>query len=104
MKSTTITAIVIIAIIVIAAVFLIPSLSAQKVANVKTEENIGKTVSVKGEVKNVIKIGELSAYTLEDETGTIGVSTEDLPQEGDTVTARGTLIRDTIFGYYIKVN
>jgi RecJ-like exonuclease len=79
-------------------------LSAQNIEDVKTEEHVGKTISVRGEVKNVIKIGELSAYILEDETGTIGVSTEDLPKEGDKVTARGTLIRDTLFGYYIKVN
>lgn len=94
----------IIVLVAIIAVIAYPLLSAQKIEDVKTEENIGKTVSVRGEVKNVIKIGELSAYTLEDETGTIAVSTDDLPEEGETVTARGTLIRDTIFGYYIKVN
>lgn len=97
-------AIVLIVVAVIAIVFLYNQFSVQTVEDVKKEDNIGKSVTVNGEVKTVIKIGQLSGYTLEDETGTIAVSSDDLPQEGEMITVRGTLIRDTLFGYYIKTN
>ena len=72
---------------------------------VKSEDYIGKTVSVKGEVTNTIKFGELSGYTLEDDTGvSIGISTKELPKEGETITVTGTLMKDTLFGYYVLVN
>ncbi len=98
---------VMVALIVVAVVIgviIYPNLAAQKISEVKTEENIGKTVTVKGEVKTVIKIGQLSGYTLEDESGTIAVSSQELPKEGETITVKGTLIKDTLLGYYIKVN
>lgn len=72
------------------------------IADIKTEDHIGKNVRVRGEVTNVLKIGQLSGYTLEDASGTIAVSSEALPAEGDKITVEGTLIRDTLFGYYIK--
>lgn len=75
---------------------------AQSIDSVKNQDNIGKKVSVKGDVTETIKIGGLSGYIVEDETGSISVSSEELPAEGDTVRVSGTLIRDTIFGYYIK--
>ena len=76
---------------------------AQSIAEIKDEDHIGETVIVSGTVESVIKIGSLSAYTLKDENGdTIGVSAERLPAEGDKVIVKGTLIKDTIFGYYIK--
>lgn len=75
----------------------------QNIADIKDEEHIGDTVVVYGTVENVIKIGGLSGYTLRDANGdTIGVSAERLPAEGDKVTVTGVLIKDTIFGYYIK--
>ncbi len=93
-------ALIAVVIIIILAVYVI--VQAKPIDEVKTEENIGKTVKVRGEVKTVIKIGSLSGYTLEDETGTIAVSSDNLPAEGSTQTVKGTLIRDTLFGYYIK--
>lgn len=76
---------------------------AQPIVDIKNEDHIGKTVIVSGTVENVIKIGSLSGYTLKDANGdTIGVSAERLPAEGDQVTVNGVLIKDTIFGYYIK--
>jgi hypothetical protein len=83
-------------------VLLLAACGAQKIADVKQEGNVGKTVTVKGTVENTLKIGDLSGYTIKDETGTIGVSTLILPKEGDTVTAKGVLMKDSIFGYYIK--
>lgn len=78
--------------------------SFQKINDIKTSEKIGDTVRVRGEVTSVIKIGELSGYMIEDSSGSIAVSSEDLPKEGEVITVKGTLIRDSIFGYYIKVN
>ncbi len=80
------------------------SFGTSAVSSIKMEDQIGETVRVRGEVTNVVKIGSLSGYTLEDTTGTIAVSSEDLPKEGTTVRVKGTLIRDTLFGYYIKVD
>jgi len=76
---------------------------ASKISEVKNEKYIGKTVILTGTVENTIKIGSLSGYSLKDDTGTIGVSSETLPTEGDKITVSGVLIKDTIFGYYIKV-
>lgn len=90
--------------LIVATISFVVFYSPDKISEVKNEENIGKTVSVKGEVKNVIKIGGLSGYTLEDETGSIAVSSNELPEEGESKSVRGTLIRDTLFGYYIKVD
>jgi hypothetical protein len=78
---------------------------AQTVEQVKKEENVGKTVSVSGTAQGVIKIGQLSGYTLVDKNGDkIGVSSESLPAEGSAVTAKGVLMKDTLLGYYIKVS
>ena len=102
-KSKTITIVFIILIIII-AIIVYPNLATQKISDVKSQENVGKTVRVRGQVTTVIKIGELSGYTLEDDSGTIAVSSQKLPQEGKIITVKGTLIRDTLLGYYIKVN
>ena len=75
---------------------------ASSVEEVKTEENVGETVSVKGTVKSPIKLGDLSGYTLEDETGSIQVATQELPSEGEEVVAKGTLEKKAIIGYYIQ--
>jgi hypothetical protein len=53
-------------------------------------------------VKNSVKIGSLSGFTLEDETGSISVRSDELPKEGVKVTVSGVLMKDTIFGYYIQ--
>lgn len=74
------------------------------ISEIKSPEYEGQTVTVKGTAEGVIKIGQLSGYTLVDENGDkIGVSTEDLPADGEQLTVKGVLIKDTIFGYYIKV-
>lgn len=93
----------VIVIILVLAIFVFISMP-KTIEDVKTEENVGKIVKVRGEVKNVLKIGSLSGYLIEDETGGIAVSSDVLPSEGKVITVRGTLIKDTLFGYYIKVN
>ena len=76
---------------------------SQSISEVKSEEYIGKQVSVRGTVESTLKIGTLSGYVIRDEEGnTISVSSDNLPEEGKTKTAKGTLMRDTIFGYYIQ--
>ena len=92
-------------IICILMVFLVLGLvgCTQKISEVKSPDYVGKTVTVSGTVKNSIKIGPLSGFTLvEDDDNSISVSSETLPAEGKKVTVQGVLIKDTIFGYYIK--
>jgi aspartyl-tRNA synthetase len=78
-------------------------IAGQTIKDIKTEENVGKTVFVSGTVADVVSIGGLSYYVLEDDSGTINVSAESLPAKGDNVTVNGTLVKDTLLGYYIKV-
>lgn len=93
----------IVLILLILAVFAFISMPKQ-IEDIKTEENIGKSVKVRGEIKNVLKIGSLSGYVIEDDSGSIAVSSDNLPSEGELITVRGTLIKDSLFGYYIKSN
>lgn len=91
-------------VLVVLVVLAYNGLGAQKISDIKNPDNVGKNVRVRGEVETTIKIGQLSGYTLSDESGSIAVSAEKLPREGDTINVRGVLIRDSIFGYYIKAD
>lgn len=104
MKNKHVISIGFVLVIVVIAVVLYMTLVTQSISDVKTEENIGETVRVRGEVTTVVKLGQLSGYLLKDDTDTIAISSSALPAEGTTVRVKGTLIRDTIFGYYIKVD
>jgi hypothetical protein len=75
---------------------------ARSISDIKNEDMVGEKVTVVGIVKNSVKIGSLSGFTIEDETGSIGVRTDELPKEGDKVTVSGIIIKDNIFGYYIQ--
>lgn len=92
--------------LVVLLIGLLVSMTActKPIADVKNPDLVGKKVTVKGEVTATIKLGSISGYTLKDETGTISVSSESLPKEGDTVTVSGVLVKDLILGYYIKAN
>jgi hypothetical protein len=79
-------------------------LLATKISTVKTADNVGKSFTISGTVVSSFKIGSLSGYTLKDSTDTIGVSSQTLPKENTTMTVTGVLMKDTIFGYYIKAN
>jgi outer membrane biogenesis lipoprotein LolB len=72
------------------------------VEDAKTEEKVGDTVTLVGTAKSPTKIGPLSGYVLEGQTGTIPVATEDLPEHNQKVRVSGTVMRDTILGYYLK--
>jgi cytochrome oxidase Cu insertion factor (SCO1/SenC/PrrC family) len=84
------------------AVFIVGS--TKKIADIKTTDYVGKKVTVKGTVENTVKIGSLSGYTLADESGKISVSSQNLPEEGETIRVSGTLIKDTLLGYYIQAD
>jgi hypothetical protein len=78
--------------------------TVQKISEIKNDSYVGKTVTVSGTVTDSIKLGTLSGYIIDDSSGTMPVSAVRLPAEGDKVTVSGTLISDTLFGYYIKAN
>lgn len=94
--------VVVIVILILAVVFIVGS--TKKIADIKTTDYVGKQVTVKGTVENTVKIGSLSGYTLADESGKISVSSENLPKEGETIRVSGTLIKDTLLGYYIQAD
>lgn len=90
-------------IFVVIGLLLFSGCTAKPIAEVKTADNVGKTVTVKGTVAGSVKIGSLSGYIVEDAAGDkIGVSSSELPEDGKEVTVSGTLMKDTIFGYYIN--
>ena len=95
--------IIILKIMSLLAVLFLLAACASSIEEVKNPDNVGKKVTVSGTVKTTFKLGSLSGYTLEDETGSISVSSEELPKEGTKKRVTGVLIKDTIFGYYVKV-
>ena len=77
---------------------------AQSVSEVKTQENIGEKVTVKGTVNQTLKIGSISGYVLVGEDGEkIAVSSQELPAEGEEVRVTGTLQDEFMIGYMIVV-
>ncbi len=77
--------------------------SMTKLSDIKANPDkfVGQKVNVQGAVEKSIKLGRLSAFSLNDGTGTMGVSSEMLPPEGKNVTVSGTVVKDTVLGYYI---
>jgi hypothetical protein len=98
----TIVAILFMVILIAGVVYLAIIFSPKDISEIKSTDYVGKTVRVKGEVKNVLKIGQISGFTIQDETDSIPVSSEELPKEGDTIRVKGILMKDSILGYYIK--
>lgn len=74
------------------------------IEDVKDSDHVGKTVTISGTVQDTIKLGELSGYTIKDATGTMGISSQSLPKEGTNIRVTGTLVKDTLPGYYIKAD
>jgi aspartyl-tRNA synthetase len=77
---------------------------AMSVEEVKQEENLDKEVTIRGVVENTVKFGELSGYTLTDDTGSIAVASSELPEEGKTKTVKGILKKNMFLGYYIETD
>jgi len=91
-------------ILLVSVILVLSGCMATTIKDVKNSDLIGKKVTVSGTVQNTIKIGELSGYTLKDETDTISVSSESLPEEETKITVSGTLMKTPLLGYYIEVN
>jgi hypothetical protein len=91
-------------VLLVVLLILVTACSAKNIADIKNEDNIGKTVTIYGTVESSFKIGSLSGYSIKDDSGEIGVSSESLPKEGENITITGVLMKDSIFGYYIKAN
>ncbi|MFP4403382.1 MAG: hypothetical protein ACLFPJ_03465 [Candidatus Woesearchaeota archaeon] len=81
---------------------LLAGCATQNIEDIKSEEYIGERVSVRGIVEGSVDIGDFSGYLIVDDDEKIGVVSDDIPDEGEEVLVRGTLMRDTIFGYYIR--
>jgi hypothetical protein len=85
------------------AMMFISGCAVTTIEDVKNSDHVGEKVTISGTVQNTIKIGALSGYTIKDETDTIGVSSVSLPKEGKQIRVTGILMKDTLLGYYIKV-
>lgn len=82
--------------------FMLSGCQTQSISEIKDQEYVGEEIRVSGTVVESFKVGELSGFIIEDDSGEkIGVASESLPVEGEKIVVSGTLARDTIFGYYI---
>jgi len=75
---------------------------AVPIADIKDDSYVGKEVIISGNVEGTIKIGDLSGYTLKDETGSIGVYSVNLPEEGTNKRVKGTVRKVPLLGYYLE--
>jgi PBP1b-binding outer membrane lipoprotein LpoB len=88
--------------ILLAAVFLVGCTTSIQDIKDNPDKYMGETVTVKGTSSASIKIGQLSGFTLTDKEGSkIPVSSTDLPNDGDKVSVRGVVMKDTLFGVYL---
>lgn len=71
---------------------------------IKSEDYVGENVQVTGTVRNSVSIGGISGFIVEDETGSIPVSSGSVPEPGTIVEVEGILLEDTVIGYYIQAN
>ena len=70
-------------------------------ADIEKDANVGQNFTVQGTVVTTMKLGSISGYKLKDATGTIDVSSKNLPEENTTITVTGTLRKSTFFGYVL---
>jgi len=88
---------------VVIAVLLLLGCSNLSIKEAKTEQYIGKSVTISGTAENSLKLGKISGYTLKDDTGEVmTVKSEILPKDGEKITVSGTVIKDSWFGYYLQ--
>lgn len=65
------------------------------------EKYMGKEIYVRGIVKNTVKIGSLSGFSLTEGNYSIIVRSDELPAEGKKVTVQGTVMKEMLIGHYI---
>jgi uncharacterized protein YcfL len=88
--------------ILLVAVFLVGCTTSIKDIKDNPDKYMGESVIVKGVSSASIKIGQLSGFTLTEKDGSkISVSSEELPKDGDKVSVKGVVMKDTLFGVYI---
>ena len=78
------------------------SLVVKDILEIKSDEYIDEEVTIKGEVTSSVKLGAVSGFTLEDETGSIAVASDAIPAEGEIITVKGILKQNLLLGYYIE--
>ena len=79
------------------------SLGTQDIGEIKQDSYVGEQVSVYGNVSASLKLGGLSGFVITDENGnSIRVSSASIPGEGTQIRVSGTLMSDSLWGYYIK--
>jgi hypothetical protein len=81
-----------------------PESDIQQILGLNKTENIGKKVTVQGEVVSVLQLPRygISGYKVQDSTGAIDVSSPNLPVLHSKVTVTGTLQQSQRFGIIIK--
>lgn len=75
--------------------------NTQKISDIKVADNVGKIVTVSGEVVNIMQSGSVSGYKLQDSTGSIDVSSTKIPALHSNVTVTGKLRQSQYFGIVI---
>lgn len=71
------------------------------ISDIKNEDKIGKKVFISGTVEGSLKLGDISGYTLRDDSDSIFISSNNLPEKGTKKTIRGTLEKN-LLGFYIN--
>jgi len=90
-------------ILLLSGLLLTATACTKHIEDVKDDALLDKQVSVRGVVGGTFKIGSFTAYTLQDDTGSIGIVTSgELPREDARITVKGTLKK--LFVYYIEVD
>ncbi|MDP1695550.1 MAG: hypothetical protein Q8L29_01400 [archaeon] len=100
-------ALIILAVVVLLAVgvyYAYNMVSTKSIAEIKSEDYIGKSVRISGTVESAIKLGQFSGYTLSDDSDSIFVSSSKLPEEGSKVSVTGVVMKEIIIGYYLKAD
>jgi len=89
-------------ILLLSGLLLTATACTKHIEDVKDDTLLDEQVAVRGVVGGTFKIGSFTAYTLQDDTGSIGIVTSgELPKEGSRMTVKGTLKK--LFVYYIEV-
>lgn len=76
--------------------------TTKSIAEIRSEDYIGKSVSLSGTVEGSIKLGEFSGYILNDGENKIFVSSNKLPEEGSKTSVKGIVMKEIVIGYYLK--
>jgi hypothetical protein len=77
----------------------------QKISDIQKTENIGKTFTVQGEVIKTLESAtyHISGYKIQDSTGTMDISSQNVPKMNAKVTVTGKLIQTKYFGLVLNV-